>query len=211
MELRIDRLEKLLMRDSSQDFDRLPGDTEIVNAPPDAPQNVLAANGVATLPSAQTPSTAGEVTMNLSCNLGAFPASSIMSPTAAKERINTSSRPDLVSCGVVSPDTANHYFAFYLQHLDPYMHYELSGKDGLSILRTQSSLLTTAICTVAAFCTGSQDYQGCLEIFKDEVSRRLFADKYEFDDVRALCIGALWLSEISSPLNGLGTSSRFCA
>ena len=84
------------------------------------------------------------------------------------------------------------------------MHYLLTEDDSLASIRERSSLLTTAICTVATFCMGSKEYHQCLKMFTNEVSRKLFSDKYEFDDVRALCIGALWLNDVSSVLNGLG-------
>lgn len=149
---------------------------------------------------------ASPVALNLSCSLGAFPASSMISSGLLSAKLRSAGRPDLVRQGVVSEQTAEGYFTFYRQHLDPFMQYELADSDTLAILRGRSSLLATAICTVAASCTSSEDYQSCLTIFKAEVSRRLFEDKYDFDDVRALCIGALWLSDCSPALNGLGES-----
>ncbi|KAJ5311519.1 hypothetical protein N7476_007379 [Penicillium atrosanguineum] len=38
---------------------------------------------------------------------------------------------------------------------------------------------------------------------KNEVSGKLFTSSYTFDDVRALCVGTLWLPEVSKALNGL--------
>ncbi|KAF2486478.1 hypothetical protein BDY17DRAFT_321267 [Neohortaea acidophila] len=141
--------------------------------------------------------------LNLSGSLGAFPASSITDASIANNSLGVSFRPDLVSCGTISLDVAHDLFTFYKDHLDPYIHCVLDKDATLANVRARSSILTTAICTVASFCTASEDYQACYKFFKDEVSRKLFADKYQFDDARALCIGAFWLPDISSALNGL--------
>lgn len=143
-------------------------------------------------------------TLNLSCSLGAFPASSMSNLTSTGEEIHTAYRPDLISCGVISREIAEGYLDFYKQNLDPCIHHILAENDTLASVRSRSSLLTAAICTVASFCTSSKDYQSCFNMFTSEVSRKLFSDKYDFDDVRALCIGAFWLNDVSSALNGLG-------
>ena len=102
------------------------------------------------------------------------------------------------------------HFAFYKSQLDPYLQHVLAENDTLDIVRSRSPILTAAICTVAAFCTDSPGYDASLKCLKDEVARKVFAVKYEFDDVRALCVGALWLRDISSALNGLGMSGTPC-
>ncbi|KAK4891270.1 hypothetical protein LTR27_010072 [Elasticomyces elasticus] len=83
------------------------------------------------------------------------------------------------------------------------MHYELAKDSSFQKVLSRSPFLLTAICTVAAFCSGSEDYQACSQLFQNEVSRKLFATHYDFDDVRALCIGAIWLGDLSATLNGL--------
>lgn len=122
-------------------------------------------------------------------------------------------RPDLISCGVISHQTAEALFTFYHEQLDHCLHYVLDPDDTLAKVRSRSSLLTSAICTVSAFCTGSNAYQSCLNALKTEVSRKMFATNHKFDDVRALCIGAFWLSEIAPALSGLGKaiSGYYCA
>lgn len=151
--------------------------------------------------------TSDKITLNLSCSLGAFPASSMMSLAGADEAVNPAYRPDLISCGVISLEAADNYLAFYKTHLDPEVHCVLTENDTLADVRARSSLLTAAICTVASFCSGSEDYQRCFSAFTDAVSRKLFSTTYEFDDVRALCIGAFWLNDVCSVLNGLG---KYC-
>jgi hypothetical protein len=113
-------------------------------------------------------------------------------------------KPDLISRGVISQETAENHFMFYQKYLDPYIHYILADKDCLANVRSRSSLLTAAVCTKAAFCSGSRDYQNCYNVFTNEVSGKMFSVHHTFDDVRALCIGAFWLNDISSALNALG-------
>lgn len=150
-----------------------------------------------------TPNT---ITLNLSCSLGAFPASSMIDLTFSGQQVvfQGQRRPDLISCGVISHQTAEALFTFYHEQLDHCVHYILEPDDTLARVRSRSSFLISAICTVSAFCTGSNIYSSCLNALKTEVSRKMFATNHKFDDVRALCIGAFWLSEIASALSGLG-------
>lgn len=147
----------------------------------------------------ESPQTA---TLDLSCSLGAFPASSITSSTLHGS-ISTQGS-DFVSLGLITIDIAETLFAFYQQKLDSYAYHILVDGDSLATIRRRSSLLTAAICTVSAFCSGSQKYPSLLNHFQNEVSGKLFSSSYEFDDVRALCIGTLWLPEVSKALNALG-------
>lgn len=178
------------------------------------------------------------VTLNLSCDLGAFPASSIAgSLTSAgrtDDRIYHHTRPqyrDLVSQRLIPLETAESLFCFYRDKLDPHIHNALLGVTPsgqhqhspkfptvltLSTIRSMSSLLTAAVCTTAAFCGSTEmnkHYQTCLDAFTQEIChlqtlpfqrkvRR--GSNHSFDDVRALCIGAFWLPQISSELNALG-------
>lgn len=144
------------------------------------------------------------LTLNLSCGLGSFPASSMMNLTFTGDRTYVGHGLDLISCGLISLETAESLFSYYNENLEPLMHNVLEDNATLATTRRESSLLTTSICTVAAFCTGSGSYQSCLKYFKREVSDKVFASEYSFNDVRALCIGAFWVNEISSALNGLG-------
>lgn len=144
------------------------------------------------------------VTLNLSCSLGSFPASSMVNLTFTGNQTYLGHGLDLVSCGILPLETAESLFSYYKEHLEPLIHNVLGDDATLATTRAESSLLTAAVCTVAAFCTGSGSYQNCLKYFKKEISGKVFATEYSFNDVRALCIGAFWLNEISSALNGLG-------
>lgn len=149
----------------------------------------------------ELPDTPSDITLNLSCSLGAFPASSLENFTLSQ----AGHKPDLISSRLISHERAEKHFKFYHENLNPYTYHILSEKDTLANVRSRSSLLTAAVCTTAALCAGSTDYQNCLNALTREVSGKLFSTNHTFDDVRALCIGALWLNDISSALNALGT------
>ena len=106
--------------------------------------------------------------------------------------------------GLASPETLERYFIFYRDHLDPYIHHLLAEGDTLSNVQERSPLLLAAICTVVAFCTGRNDYQILFDTYMEGVSSKMFSSSSTFDDVRALCIGALWLDNVSTVLSTLG-------
>ena len=116
---------------------------------------------------------------------------------------------DLISCGLISLEEAEEYFAVYKKFADPCIYHILAEGDCLASIRARSSFLTAAICTVGSFCTASAQHQICYNAFIKEVSSRVFSRHHCFDDVRALCIGAFWLSKESSVLIGLGTFTCF--
>lgn len=205
MEQRIDKIEQALLSSKSQTASHPFADATYAASPASlisrsafgkARSESAALHRASELPSM--------VTLNLSCSLGAFPASSMINVTLTDKTAHSGHRPDLISCGLISLDTAQTLFNFYQQHLDPCIHHILNENDTLASTRARSSLLTAAICTVAAFCSGSRGYQTCFTYYTNEVSGKMFSSKYTFDDVRALCIGSYWLNEVSSALNGLG-------
>ena len=178
------------------------------------------------------------INVNLSCGLGAFPASSITAvpkvPTSQEETTPCSNHnhvADLISRGLIPLEIAEQLFQFYQERLDPHIyralvgitppsqnqnHQHTSARLTLSTIRSRNPLLTAAICTTAAFCGGlrmREYYQVCLDAFTQEISSNktfIFPQNLRdnsaksFDDVRALCIGAFWLYEISSSLSALG-------
>jgi len=111
---------------------------------------------------------------------------------------------DFISQQLVPVEVAEFLFAFYQRNMDHYVHGILADADSLLTIRMRSSLLLVAICTVAAFCSGSAYYSTLVQALQQTAQQKVFASNHEFDDVRALCIGALWLPEISTALNGLG-------
>ncbi|KAK0509191.1 hypothetical protein JMJ35_008562 [Cladonia borealis] len=145
----------------------------------------------------------GRISPESSTSLGAFPASS-MDDLVLNDKENSSSGGiDLASRGLVSQKTLEKHFDYYCENLDHFIHRILPAGDTLASVQRRSSLLLAAICTTAAVCAGSDDYQTCLDAFIGEVTTKMFSSTHTFDDVRALCIGAFWLGKISSALNAL--------
>jgi hypothetical protein len=153
-----------------------------------------------------TPADSGDnTTLNLVSNLGMFPAASV---GALAFRDTTSPHLDIISRGVITLDAANQCLAYFLEHLNPFLHGILNSKDTLTDMRARSSLLTAAICTVASFCSTSDRYKACYDAFTSQVSGMIFALQNSYHDVRALCIAAFWLDDISPMLSGLGKVTR---
>lgn len=158
-------------------------------------------------PTSSEPSS--NVTLNLSCSLGAFPASSMISLTLTDIGGHPGQIADLVSCGLILHKEAEDFFAFYKQNLNPCIHHVITESETFATIRARSPLLLAAICTVSALCTGSKHYAPMLKYLTSQVSGKVFSSRHTFDDVRALCIGALWLNEVSTALNSLGKSLYF--
>lgn len=144
---------------------------------------------------------ANDATLNLASHLGIFPAASVGAGTHKDVAPPTS---DIISRGVISLAVAEQCLAYYLEHLNRCLHGILSDSVTLSDLRARSPVLTAAVCTVASFCSASDAYQLCYDSFVGQVSGMLFATQNNYDDVRALCIAALWLDDIGPTLSGLG-------
>ena len=196
MEQRIEKIEEALFSAPSTDQSFSWDDLDFSNILQPEGQNN------ACTPSMSTFHDHPEVSLDMSVSLGAFPASSLKKSTQSSEAVNV--KPDLISLGIISKESAEQHFTFYKDNLDPYAHHILGPTRSLDDIRTKPSLLIAAVCTTAAFCAGTNDYQSCFDAFVKEVSEKTFSVQYSFDDVRALCIGALWLNEISSALNALG-------
>lgn len=142
-----------------------------------------------------------DATLNLASNLGIFPAASVGAGTPKDIALPTS---DIISRGIISSAVAEQCLTYFLEHLNRYLHGILSDRVTLSELLERSPILTAAICTVASFCSASDAYQSCYDAFVSQVSGMLFATRSSYDDVRALCIAALWLDDIGPTLSGLG-------
>ncbi|KAJ5112544.1 hypothetical protein N7532_000589 [Penicillium argentinense] len=143
------------------------------------------------------------VTLNLSCSLGAFPASSMINFTLADPRGTSKQGSDFICHQLIPINVAETLFTFYKTNMDTFAYDILTRTDSLASMRERSSLLTAAICTVAALCSGSEHFRVLFDHLKSEVSGKVFSNNHEFDDVRALCVGALWLNEVSTALNSL--------
>lgn len=158
----------------------------------------------------ETPPSASncDVSLNLSCSLGAFPASSITDQPVSDTGQSPNTKLDLIARGLLSEEVARELFDFYHEHLDRHIYHLLARSGSLAEVRSRSSLLTAAICTVAALASASSQYDNCLKAFTAEVAGELFSKDHTFDDIRALCIGSFWLGDISVALCALGRSPR---
>ena len=153
---------------------------------------------------------AWEVVLDPAKGPGAIPASYVRevptTPSAGQQDQVAQTRSDIVSQGLVSLETAERYFSVYHDRLDHFVYNILADHDSLAGIRAKSSILVAVICAVSALHTVSSDFEVCYQAFRAEFAKQIFAKEYSFDDVRALIIGAFWLSELSWNLVGAGQS-----
>lgn len=177
----------------------------------DAPQSSRSQRADSTINQADN-----DVSLNLSCSLGGFPASSIDntlhndSPRIVTSDTNPSSDSTTALSFVdllLTSSLAAQHFNFYRKGLDQTIHFVLTPSDTLVSVRSRSRFLATAVCAVAALCTNSHDCREWLNSFKKMVTDKTFSTHHSFDDVRALCVGAFWLSDFATALNALGKHS----
>lgn len=144
----------------------------------------------------------------------AIPASYISEITASSlqshARSTSQKQPDMISRQVLHVQSATTLFELYRRELDPFLYGILGDFNTLSDIRRVSPLLTDAVCTVAALHSKSENYAACRTAFKQQVSTQMFSKHKTPDDVRGLCVGAFWLSDISWSLMGLGQYLMVC-
>lgn len=141
-----------------------------------------------------------DVVMDMNSGLGAMPGFFLAdTPPDAQDPYE-----DLVSRKIISLDKAQVYFDRYMNRLDHFPYRILGGYDDLSLdsIRRASPLLTSAVCTVGALHSASDDYDECYREFYALSAKRSFSKPNEIEDVQALCIGAFWLSDLSWALSG---------
>ena len=73
------------------------------------------------------------------------------------------------------------------------------GHDDLTSVRKSSSLLASALIAVTALhVRGKEDvFDAAYTEFISLVSESMFDRRHSLDDIRAFCIGAFWLSDVS--------------
>jgi hypothetical protein len=154
-----------------------------------------------------------EVVMDSDSGPAAIPASvvSTIPPTRPPPLVPCGDRSnlDLIARGVVSLENAESLFTIYHGKLDHFLYRILVGHNSLTSVRASSPLLTAAVCTVSALHASTPEYDACYEDFVNLCAAQVFSKTHTVDDVRALCIGAFWLSGISWTLVGLGTSTIY--
>ncbi|KJR88575.1 uncharacterized protein SPSK_07222 [Sporothrix schenckii 1099-18] len=149
-----------------------------------------------------------EVVMDARLNPAAMPASCVsqVPDTSPSGQLSESGRQnDLISRGAIALDMAEQFFEVY-KKLDHYVYGILADHDTLSSIRAGSSLLTAAVCAVAALHSSSPGYAASYDEFVREFAAQSISRNHTLDDVRGLCIGAFWLSDMSWTL--AATSAR---
>ncbi|CAI6099405.1 hypothetical protein V2G26_004158 [Clonostachys chloroleuca] len=170
-------------------------DTEVlINTPrPEKPPK----SGQATSePSAITVNPAAddcEVVMDLASGASSIPGFHI-SPTPGNQTANANG--DIISNGIITAANAERYFKTYQSRLDHFPYRILGNHSSatLDTIRKVTPLLTAAVCTVGALHIASGDFEVCYREFISLSASRSFSKSCTVDDVRALCIGAFWLS-----------------
>jgi len=111
---------------------------------------------------------------------------------------------DFISRGAISRENAQHLFRVYNDKLDPYMYLIGCPYSTLDELRAKSTILTVAICTVAALHDRDSDsiYGICSDEFRRLMGACMFDRLVNRDSLRAMCIAAYWLSDISWTMSG---------
>ncbi|CAK7217461.1 hypothetical protein SCUCBS95973_003160 [Sporothrix curviconia] len=152
------------------------------------------------------PQPAWEVVMDPKLNPGALPASCIAQVEGASPSPSSLDRlDDLIARGAITLATAEHCFATYKTKLDSHVYDILTDHDSLAGIRVGSPLLTAAVCAVGALHSSgwhTATYAVCHDEFLKEYTSRIASRHHPLDDVRALCIGAFWLSDLSWMLSG---------
>lgn len=144
-----------------------------------------------------------DIVMDLDSGPGAIPGFYISDTPSTESRDQ-----DFITRGVISPEKAQEYFDKYKNRLDHFPYRILGDHDSVTLesIRSTSPLLAAAVCTVGALHSASDDFDLCYREFISISATQSFSRANTVDDVRALCIGAFWLSDISWTL--VGTAVR---
>ncbi|KAL4781855.1 hypothetical protein BJX76DRAFT_334326 [Aspergillus varians] len=112
---------------------------------------------------------------------------------------------DFISRGVISLQEAEEIFAYFSRTMNQLLWggIILVHRD-LTSVRRGSTLLAAAVLTVAALHipNRTETLNRCYSEYVSLVSGMSLTRAHTLDDVRALCVGAFWLSELSWKLSG---------
>lgn len=115
-------------------------------------------------------------------------------------------KPDFIAQGKLGVPEAERLFASFRRTLNAYLWGGITlVHDTLDETRASSPLLTAAILAVTALHVkdDGRAFDICYPIFLELVSQAVFDRYHTLDDVRGLCIGAFYLSDLSWKLSGL--------
>ena len=113
---------------------------------------------------------------------------------------------DLVARGTLTREQAQDLFDLYTNRLDHFLYDILGEHRSFSTVQAESPLLLAAICTVAAlhYPRLGHLYDECYQVFIKLCSTHSMAKESSIADIKGLCIGAFWLSEVSWNLVSVG-------
>ncbi|KAK6206616.1 hypothetical protein LQW54_007568 [Pestalotiopsis sp. IQ-011] len=112
---------------------------------------------------------------------------------------------DFISRGVISLPEAEDLYRSFHTSLNHYLWVGLEQTHpSFEAIRQSSEMLTATILTVTALHipTSAETFDKCYKEFLALTSSSMFSRYHSIDDVRALCIAAFWLSEVSWKLSG---------
>ncbi|PPJ50789.1 hypothetical protein CBER1_06506 [Cercospora berteroae] len=104
---------------------------------------------------------------------------------------------DIITRGIIGEKQAQAYLDIYQNRLDHFVYRIIGDRKTLAEVRADSPLLLAAICTVGALHLAAADFEKCYQEFVAIAATQTFSRRNTVDDIRALCIGAFWLSGIS--------------
>lgn len=156
-------------------------------------------------PSSSNPASHCEVVMDLESGPSAIPGFFISQTPPGQPR---RSRGDMIDRGIVPLEDARRYFEYYRDRLDhfPYRILGNHSESTLEDVRAASPFLMAAACTVGALHITGSEFDALYNDFVTLSAKYNFSKRNTLDDVRALCIGAFWLGDISWTL--VGTAVR---
>lgn len=119
-------------------------------------------------------------------------------------QVENDSQEDFISRGVITVDSARGHFEKYKNRLDHFPYRILNDHAAVTFesIRMTSPLLITSVCAVGALHSASEDFELYYREFEQLSAQTLISKQHTTNDIRALCIGAFWLSDLSWPLVG---------
>ncbi|CAI0650523.1 unnamed protein product [Colletotrichum noveboracense] len=135
--------------------------------------------------------------------------------------VDRTSKPDFFDQGKFSLQEAEQLFSTFRGTLNAYLWGGIALRhETLAATRYASPLLTAAILAVTALHAQDEGraFDTCYPIFLELASQAVFDRYHTLDDVRGLCVGAFFLSDLSWKLSGLAVRiatelnlHQFCA
>lgn len=143
-------------------------------------------------------------------NLYELTKASKVDATTPSAHSSTLGEQDLISRGIISLAVAEKLFARFMKNQNPLLWGGIIFPyETLAQSRRASVLLSTAVLTVAALHSpaggGSDTLQRCYDCFVSLVTSSSLSRNHNLDDVRALCLGAFYLPNLSWRLSGQAT------